>query len=372
MGRGRCELVILISFLTMFCLLGQSNNVGINYGTSKFIRHSNKSTFELPVSSYHWHAFFSYKVSGQNHWHRYWKKPTLSYNVLYFDLGNDDVLGKAFAIFPSMSFNLLSFHNTDVLFQFGTGLAYLNKKYDKIDNPTNNAIGSHLNNVTHLAFVIKQKIYKNLSIAAGTHFTHFSNSRTSSPNIGINMAGFSIGMIHRIDNKSTVSKMTDNLSDTLMLSHKWGMDFLIGYGISEFADAGGPKYGSYFVNSGVSYAISPFWKVISGGEYEYNQSVFQFYYQDFLSENDAKQKATKTALYLASDLTFGKVVFRAQSGYYLPFPSLSHNEVPFYFKINFNVYPFPIEWKVRPYFGVLIKSHLEVAQYMGLVSGVSF
>ncbi len=374
MGGRRYLISLCLLFSFWFYTSGQSQySVGLSYSHSKFIRHSKKSTFESPTSSYFWKTHYSHKVSGNEGWHRYWKRPTISYNALYFHIGDDRVLGSAYGAFPSMRFDIFAIHKTNFYFHFGTGLAYLSKKYDKLTNPTNNAIGSHWNNITHLGFGINQPIYKKLSFSLGTHLTHFSNARTSSPNAGINMVGFNFGLVQEVDVKSTKETINyDIKTDTTQNRKKWGGELLLGYGISEAADIGGPKYGTYFVNVGGSYALSPYWKIIVGGEYEYNQGVFQFYYQDFIPTDEAKQKATNTAAYLATDLIFGKLAFRVQSGYYLPFPALSEINTPFYFKINFNVYPFPSHWPMKPYVGVLLKSHIEVAQYMGIVSGVSF
>lgn len=372
MGGRRYLIFISLLFSFWFYTSGQSQySVGFSFSPSKFVRHSKKSTFESPTSSYFWKTHYSHKVSGAEGWHRYWKRPTINYNALYFHIGDDRVLGNAFGVFPAMYFDIFAIHKTKFYFHFGTGLAYLSKKYDKLTNPTNNAIGSHWNNITHLGFAINQTVLKNLSISAGTHLTHFSNARTSSPNAGINMVGFTLGLVQEIDVKSANKTNKYELKND-SITKRWGGELLLGYGISEAADIGGPKYGTYFLNIGGSYTLSPYWKVIVGGEYEYNQGVFQFFHQDFISKDEAKQKATNSAAYLATDLIFGKLAFRVQSGYYLPFPALSEINTPFYFKINFNVYPFPSHWSLKPYVGVLLKSHIEVAQYMGIVSGVSF
>jgi len=285
--------------------------------------------------------------------------------------GNDSILGKAMGIIPSIKFELLKINKVYFDFQIGFGAAYLNKKYDKISNPLNNAIGSHWNNITQFAVAMERQVYKDCHITVGAHFTHFSNARTASPNAGINTTGLTFGIIQKLCEKKENSA-EDFVKDSTTMKRRWGGDFLGGWGISEYSFTGGSKYSTFFINSGVSYAFSPFIKLILGLEYEYNQSVYQFYYQDFIPAEEAKQKATKIASYLAGDLVFGRVVFRAQTGFYLPYPELREKTTPYYIKLNINVYPFPNHWKVRPYVGILLKSHVEIAQYMGLVSGVSF
>jgi hypothetical protein len=379
MGRRRYCLGLIFPWLFCCSILGQSYSFNILYAPTKFIKHAKKSTFEAPAYSQLWQSSLNFHLNGSKHWQRYWNRPTIELNMLYMHFGNDDILGKAFGCIPSVRFKLTKVKTIDINFHVGFGGAYLNKKYDKISNPLNNAIGSHWNNVTQFALSIERQVYKNFHIAVGGHFTHFSNARTASPNRGINTAGLTFGVIQSFEGKSDKREENKFLSDTLeksgdtvILKRRWGGDFLAGYGISEYSFTGGPKYGSYFMNVGLSYSISPFLKIILGGEYEYNQSVYQFYYQDFIPADEAKQKATKIASYLAADLAFGKVVFRAQSGYYLPYPELRENTTPYYIKLNINVYPFPDHWRLRPYLGILLKSHVEIAQYMGLVSGVSF
>ena len=379
MGRRRNFIILIILLLYCFGLHGQSYSIKLLYGPSKLIKHSKKITFDPPSNIEMWQSSLNFHLNGSKHWHRYWNRPTIELNMLYMHFGNDQILGKALGCIPSIRFKLTEIKSTNVNFHVGFGAAYLNKKYDKINNPLNNAIGSHWNNVTQFAISIERQVYKNFHIAVGGHFTHFSNARTASPNKGINSAGLTFGVTQSFDLKSDkreeIKFLSDNIhkkTDTIFLKRRWGGDFLVGYGISEYSFTGGPKYGSYFLNVGLSYSISPFLKIILGGEYEYNQSVYQFYYQDFIPADEAKQKATKIASYLVADLAFGKVVFRAQSGYYLPYPELREKTTPYYFKLNINVYPFSDHWRLRPFVGILLKSHIEIAQYMGLVSGVSF
>lgn len=368
----------LVCFIAFFLYPGrfdaQSLSGEVFYSPTKFIKHSKKNTFKIPEFSNLWQVKWSKKADGIKHWQRYWHFPTMGLSALYLDFGDKKILGQAYGLIPSIKFDLFKTEKVQLAFQLGIGVAYLNRKYDKINNPLNNAIGSHWNNATQLAFTLEKQILKKSYFTIGTHLTHFSNARTATPNAGINTAGIIVGWVQKWDKQKYKFTNTPSLMplDTQALKCKWGGDFLIGYGISEYSFTGGPRYGSYFVNAGLVYRLSPFINLIFGGEYEYNQSVFQFYYQDFIPANEARLKATNTAAYLASDFRFGKVVFRLQTGYYLNFPTGTEITSPYYFKININLYPFSNSWRIRPYFGVLLKSHVEVAQHMGLITGVSF
>ncbi len=366
-AKKHCLCLILVSLV--LSLSAQNTHYSLVYAPSKFLKHSKKSTFDAPEYSYMCQFTLSKQTDGSRHWQRYWGHPLVSINFSYLNFGNNDVLGQSFALFPSIRFGIVNKNEFNFGIQLGSGVAYLDRIYDKIANPLNNAVGSHWNNTTQIGLIAHTRVAANWFIINGIHFSHFSNARTATPNAGYNTAGITLGLGRTFQSKKIAEFKT---TDTVLVKKCIGGDILLGYGISEYSFTGGSKYGSYFINAGASYSLSPFIKLIAGGEYEYNQSVFQFYYQDFIPANEAKRKATKTAVYAAGDFRFGLFSTRLQTGFYLPFPEGTEKASPFYFKLNFNIHPFSDDLTFRPYFGVLLKSHTAVAQYLGIVTGVSF
>jgi hypothetical protein len=367
MDFRRNILALFIIFVLSNWTIAQSYQASFVYGASQILQHSKKATFSTPTHSDLLQLDFSIKTSGQKHWQRYWNKPTVGLNLVYIDFGNKEILGRSLGVIPSLGFDIFKKNGFILQSKLGLGLTYLNRHYNKIENPLNSAIGSHLNNITQLSISGSQRIYRQNYVTIGGHLTHISNAKTVTPNAGINLYGINLGILHQFNNR--IDKEAAE-KDSLTISRKWGADLLFGYGISEYSFTGGPKYGTFFINAGLMYKISPFIKIILGGDYEYSQSVFQFYYLDFDSKEVARQKATKIALYTAGELKFGIIGARFQTGFYLPYPEIRENTSAYYMKLNLNVYPFPRKWEVQPYFGVLLKSHAQVAQYLGLVMGV--
>jgi len=342
------------------------------YTMAKVVKHSPRNTYTVPSLSQFGEIKFTHKSRGLgNDWQSYWTNPNISLHVLYLHFGDDAVLGEAIGLFPSIGFSLLENKSSKFYFTFGAGIAYLTKKYNKISNPINNAIGSHLNNVSRLSidyqYCFNQKIYLQPSI----QLTHFSNAKTNNPNSGINLVGLSMGLGVLLDEKISSNMVIDTMIKSK--KGKWGGDVLLGYGVSEYAHPGGPKQPNYFINLGAYRYLSDYIKFHVGLDYDYSESVFQFYYHDFDSKSDARKKATNTAFYFAPELLFGRVGLRFQTGIYLPYPNLQQDDLTaFYFKLGANTYFGPEEWRARPYIGILLKSHIAVAQYLGFVSGVSF
>jgi hypothetical protein len=117
------------------------------------------------------------------------RKSNFPLNGLSFEVRNfgyDEVLGYAYSLFKYQNFTVIQTQSNWCLdFKLGTGLAYITKKYDKLTNPKNNAIGSHFN--AKVAFKLElNKFFKTSHFGIGAELTHFSNGAMQMPNLGLN------------------------------------------------------------------------------------------------------------------------------------------------------------------------------------------
>ena len=78
-------------------------------------------------------------------WAEHYNFPLVKLNFTYQWLGNDEILGKAFGILPSMSFYLKGGKNSGLKLEIGSGIAFLNRPYHVVNNPENNTYGSKFN-----------------------------------------------------------------------------------------------------------------------------------------------------------------------------------------------------------------------------------
>ena len=345
----------------------QRQDLRLIYSPTKFVQHSQKATFPTPTQVTLLQASLITQTQGSKSWQKYWGNPKLGTNFSYFDYGNPDILGFSYGLTRSIGWNLLDRGKHQLSLELGLGLTYITRRYDKLHNPLNSAIGSHLNNLTQIQLSYSYTLTPYLGLELGGHFSHASNAKTVTPNSGINSTGMYVGLstpLSRPKNNLTTSK------DSIKQGRRLGLDVLAGRGFSQYSFTGGYNYATYFGSLGAYYKVSPFLHLIAGGEYEYSQSVFQFYYEDFDPADVARRKASNSAVFVATELLFGQVGFRVQSGYYLPYPSMSAISSDFYIKLNFNYFFLPTSYTTQPYIGVLMKTHLSVAQYFGLVVGV--
>ena len=182
---------------------------------------------------------------GRKSWQSKSNYPTVGISFLYTGLGEQPELGRAFAIIPHMSLHCLKSKRHQLSFKIGIGVGYVTKKYDRVTNPKNTFVGSHVNAAIDLSFDYNFMITNRFGLTAFIGFTHFSNGANRSPNNGINIAHAGIGANYFIsrpkqripkqpsDNQQYRSWKKENLSFyfALSFSHKDIAEYL-GYGKS--------------------------------------------------------------------------------------------------------------------------------------------
>lgn len=299
---------------------------------------------------------------------RYWGNPHYVYSIAYTNFGDKEVLGSAYSALMGISFNIFSTDFFQAKFNLSAGLAYLNKKYHIDLNPSNNAIGSHINSTTRFAINNTFRLSDKLHLRVGGSMVHFSNARTRSPNSGINAFTGDIGVGYRFISWKT--KRTTK-ADSISIPKReklFAADIFYTYGITNSGIPGGPQYHLDIFGVGLAYAISPYINILLGYEYDFNHLLFHFYWRNFRSRQEAHQLAERHIVYVGSELIFTKIAFRNQVGFYLPFFARENPE-KLYFKLMLMYYPFGHQHQVSPYLGVSMKSHFGVAEHVGLTLG---
>lgn len=365
----------ILTILVLSCsvyLFGQRFDFELGYLSGKIFKHRSGLLYKTPSYSQAFELnLIRYNAEDQG-WQKFWNQPRFEGSLVHVIFGDNQVLGSATSIIPSMALSLKRWERSAIMFHFGFGIAYLNKKYDINDNPTNNAIGSHLNNATRFKMRYEYELNDDASLSLALNFMHFSNGLSSSPNSGINLAGAQIGYAKRIAKaKKTNSNSTAIVLDTVSY-RRWGGEVQATYGVSENKNVpGGPKYSVYAYSAGVFWRYKRYLRLIVGLDYEYNDKIFNFFISGFAPEDEARDLATKTALYIANESFFSKFSFRNQIGIYLPYPLSGQSEL-LYYKTNINYYPIGSSRKFAPYLGAQLKTHYFKADYLAFLAGIKF
>lgn len=129
---------------------------------------------------------FSQQRQPYNFYTEKMKWPVQGFSLTYQDFGNPSVLGKGFGLIQFTKFNLIQHPKFGFLdLRLGSGFSIITKKYDPIENPKNNAIGSYLNHfiVFHLSY---EKHFEHFNLGLGLELNHFSSASMQQPNLGLN------------------------------------------------------------------------------------------------------------------------------------------------------------------------------------------
>lgn len=335
----------------------------------KVVKHREGLLYDVPPISMIFQGGKVTQTDGSKSWHDYWGYPRLERSIHFNIFGDAEVLGYAFGAAPGVGFYMYRGKKSAILIHMGAGFAYLTREFNALTNPTNNAIGSNFNNTTQVKLSFETAFIRNLSLDIGLGITHYSNGLSSSPNSGINVIGLHLGLKPTIANRR--NSEAKNLLELEEVSKRWGLNGFVSYGVAEYSVPGGPKYPIKNYSLGIYYKANPFLKWHFGLDYDYALGAYEFAIRDFQTEEIAEGEATSTAVYAAAEGLFGNVSFRYQMGYYLDLLYPKSEKVPYSkFNIIYNV-PYAF-YEVQPYVGILLKTHVAVAEYVALQVGVEW
>lgn len=163
-----------------------NSQIEIRSSYAFFIHHH----FEMTSYPAHFPMFelsFQKQTYGKQYWQAYFNYPTIGFSAFYSNLGNIDIIGKAYALYPFINFPLNKSKTNTFSFRMGVGLGYLTNKYHPTENFHNTSIGSNVNAAISLTFEYKRYLSERYKISVFAGLTHFSNGSSTEPNNGLNI-----------------------------------------------------------------------------------------------------------------------------------------------------------------------------------------
>jgi len=213
-----------------------------------------------------------WQTDGSKEWHHHYNFPESGFNIIYSDLGNDSILGRSIGLFPNLNLKIRNQKRWGFFFKLGSGFSWFNKHYDRLKNPENNVIGSHITNITFMGFNAYLQLTQNLRIHGGYTIIHFSNAHVIVPNVGSNDFPWNIGLQFK-PFKTTIQRdyQKDESAKPFVFNMKLGLGFhTLGGTVSP---NGGPTYPIY--------AIAPFVSKRIGQAGAVHLGLYALYYTSF-------------------------------------------------------------------------------------------
>ena len=370
----RVNMVILMvcASLTVFSQKYNPNDhyhaemaVSASYYYGTIFKHSSNFLPEVSEKSHAVELSFSKITKGAKPWQRKLNYPEIGGAMVFARFGNNEIFGNAYALIPYAKFWLLRRSKVDLYSRIGFGLGYITKPYNRVNNPTNNVIGSKLNNCTQFSFGLDYKVHRRLSFFTALNFTHFSNASFQSPNLGINYLAFSTGLRY-------LPKPTKNGFDETPIPKPIQKNFFRLNGAMAFYEnraAGGPKYPIYVVSAAYSRSTSVVNRFFTGVNYAFDVGKKE-YISQFVVEEKAI-KASDLSIFIGDEIYLGRLSFDALLGIYIL--NAYDSTPPVYAKLGLNYHAVKFgETKEKSLFiGVHMKTHYSVAQYFDVGLGLN-
>lgn len=370
--RFKLFLFFLFASLTLFAQKYDPNehyqpdlNISASYYYGIIFKHSTKFLPDVTEKSHAFEMAISKVTKGDKPWQRKLNYPEIGGALFAARFGDNEIFGNAFAIIPYAKFWLARGRKIDFYARIGFGLGYVTKAYDRVSNPTNNVIGSKLNNCTQFSFGLDYKVDRELSFFTALNFTHFSNASFQSPNLGINYLAFSTGF--RYLPKATKG----GYNQSPVPKPKQKNFFRLNYAMAfyETRAPGGPKYPIYVLSAAYSRATSINNRVFTGVNYAFD--VGKKEYISWFVIDEKPIKASDLSIFVGDELFFGRVSFDALIGVYLL--KAYETKPPVFAKLGMNYHALRFgETKEKSLFiGVHMKTHYSVAQYFDVGIGLN-
>ncbi len=344
-------------------------SVETNYQFGRIIPHNSK--FKNSVTDFtHSFEFTFYKQTlGEKAWQRKLHYPELGGSFVIAHNGDREVYGNAYMLLAVAKFWIVRSRNIDFFIRIGTGLAFTPTHFNLIRNRDNNAIGSLINSADQFRLGVDLKPDEHLHVMFGISLTHYSNAAIQLPNLGINVPAFTMGVRYF---PKVSSDLKYNRSKVPKPEKKNEVMVKVSLAISEMQTYGGPKYPTYIGTAAYARYTSIANKVLGGACIEFSQGDY-----DFVTLVKEKRKygptasAIKFSLFAGDEIILGRVGIFFMAGVYAFNPVKTF---PAYAKIGANYYlpDFGKSKSTRFFIGTNLKTHLFVAQYFEMSSGVVF
>lgn len=138
-----------------------------------------------------------WQTKGEHPWEAPYKN--MAYGIGWYSgaIGDPEILGNPNALYAFADFPLTFGRRTNQRMTGAVGLSYDLNPYDGESNPVNDAIGSNVCVYFNVGYGWTTQLNREMDLLYGIDFTHFSNGRTYTPNLGLNMFGIHLGLQYR-------------------------------------------------------------------------------------------------------------------------------------------------------------------------------
>lgn len=328
---------------------------------------------------------------NQYPWQQYLGEPTLGVGFIGLDLGNNNILGQSFALYPYLLIDIISTPHFELNWKVGAGISFFNKTYDRCDTipshfgnaTTNTLIGSIINVYLTTGLNFNFPIKNNWAVHADLGYMHMSNGSVLQPNGGLNILYATIGTSYKIEK----AKNHDPTEKFPPLPYKWSLNITASGGYRELFYMDNKGYGIGSLHIGTTYNICD-WYAFGGSVDVFYDGAFNQQgagYKEhtnfgrYIILNDNISNKFKVATSINNEFRIGRITAILDWGIYLYDPiRLAHTDIngnkytkrPLLYKYNieeedgWNYFRLGVRCRIwdNLYVQTTVKTHLQKAE----------
>lgn len=179
------------------------------YGT--IVKHTPTFRPQITESSMGMEMTYLVRKNAKTNFLKHFNYPYLGGGIVASYFGNHDVFGTAMGAMGCIKFLFMERTKSNFFLRIGAGLGYLSSTHQT--SYENNVIGSHINVMANIVGEYNYRFSPLFQLAIGGGITHFSNARTTKPNLGINYLNVHAGLNYSISKPQHFTKpQIDNFS----------------------------------------------------------------------------------------------------------------------------------------------------------------
>ncbi len=246
------------------------------------------------------------QTDGAVEWQQIHGYPQFGFSYVYVNLANDALLGRANALMGYINFPLVKKRSFQFDLHLGSGLGYLSKRYERVENHKNLAIGSHLNAAIQIMAETQYRLSNHLFMHLNYGVTHFSNGAYHVPNLGINNISLNAGLRYQFTYPVSFIKR-----ELPAYEKAWSQQLIYAVGVKEAYPPSGHQYFAHTLSYTIAKQVSYKSVVGFGGDVFYDLSLSQF------ADDPKASEIVRGGLHVSYEMLISKVTMVLQMGGYV-------------------------------------------------------
>jgi Lipid A 3-O-deacylase (PagL) len=334
----------------------------------KLLNHTNKLTLQLPERVWAQELSVGWQMTGRRPWHHWQRYPALG-AVFWHTNARAGAHGRMYALMGFLDLIVLRQSRVTLDMRFATGLGYVQNPYDFIRNPTQNAIGSHINSAVQYRLGLSFPLHPQLSARIGGALNHVSNGGTVLPNFGLN---FLTGYIC-VQGTPRPKSLLATTGIPKRGNRHWGFSAHLSGSAAEYGVFDGPKYPFWGVSTALYRQLNRVSRLHAGVQLEYSSGFYRWglHSNRFPDAHTARRAATKPSVFALQEFLFGDLSMIVQAAAYLGQRSgWSDVGGQKFYTITGLRYYLPTHTSAKVFLGLNLKTHRANAEYIALALGM--